>query len=387
VSAPEAEGLADAAVLDAVHGEADRLVLAEYGPPGVVIDDDLAIVEFRGATGLIVEPAPGGARFDLLRLVRAELRRPLAETIDEARAGRKAARRTGLVITDPRPRTVELEVIPLRLTSTPRRFFVVLFRDAPAPPAGAEVEHERVVDGLRADGRKLRDYQDQLRQMAFDATLVEDRERRRIAADLHDQIGQSLALAQIKLASMRDTVAGASRAAVDEAVALVAQSVAQTRTLIFDLSPPVLYDLGLRAALVWLVEEIERRQGIRVELTDVGLDRSLDDASAAVVFRAVRELLTNVLKHAQAPCATVTVRRTDACFEIEVADQGVGFAPTERDVRSPGGFGLFSVREQIARLGGDVEVVSAPQQGTRVSMRVPLRTGAPAPGAATGAAR
>lgn len=225
----------------------------------------------------------------------------------------------------------------------------------------------------RESERVLRDYQDKLQRMAFDAALVEERERRRIAADLHDRIGQALALAQIKLTSARETISGAARIEVDGAVGLLAQSIIDTRTLIFELSPPILYDLGLKAALSWLVEDLEKRHGVQIELSDDDVEESLDEASAALVFRGVRELLMNVFKHAQTPRAKVSLRRTDACFEVEVEDEGVGFDPSDVSVASAvGGFGLFNVREQISRLGGSVEVTSAPQHGTRVSIRLPV---------------
>ena len=234
------------------------------------------------------------------------------------------------------------------------------------------------VSRRRESDKRLRDYQDRLLRLAFNTALVEERERRRIAAEVHDQIGQSLALAQIKLTSMRDAIAGAPRATLDEAVALLAQSIIDTRTLIFDLSPPVLYELGLKEALSWLVEEVEKRHGVLVELVDDSVNKPLDDMSAALVFRAVRELLTNVFKHAGARAAKVSLRRDGADVEITVEDHGVGFELHNVGAHSSsGGFGLFSVREQIGRLGGTLEVVSAPGHGTRVSLRVPLKAGEP----------
>jgi signal transduction histidine kinase len=223
--------------------------------------------------------------------------------------------------------------------------------------------------------KEVRAYQDRLRQMAFDTALTEDRERRRIATQVHDHIGQSLALAQIKLTSIREAIGAPGRATFDEAVELLEQSIVDTRTLIFDLSPPVLYDLGLREALSWLVEEFEKRHGIVIEVTDDGMDKRLDDATAGLVFRAVRELLTNVLKHAKADSARVSLRRAGDHIDIEVEDKGTGFDAKALGARSSGGgFGLFSVREQISRLGGTVEVISTPGRGTRVNMRVPLNT-------------
>jgi len=222
--------------------------------------------------------------------------------------------------------------------------------------------------------RQIRQYQTQLQRMAFDAAVTEERERRRIAADLHDGIGQSLALAQIKLTALRDSASETASASLDEVIELLAQSVLDTRTLTFELSPPMLYDLGIKEALSWLAEEVEKRQGIRIELTDDDAPKVLDESTAALVYRAVRELIMNVFKHSKTSNAKVSLRRDENDLEIDVSDAGVGFATTEAPSQSPaGGFGLFNVREQINRLGGTLTVVSAPGQGTHVSLRVPMK--------------
>ncbi|MGD0679138.1 MAG: chemotaxis protein CheB [Polyangiaceae bacterium] len=221
--------------------------------------------------------------------------------------------------------------------------------------------------------RQIRVYQERLRRMAFDAALTEERERRRIAIELHDRIGQALALAQIKLTSLGGELAGASRVAVDGAVALLAQAIADQRTLIFELSPPILYDLGLKEALGWLAEDLEKRFGVHIDVVDDGAEKPLDDTAKAVIFRAVRELVMNVLKHAKAP-ATVSLRRSDDHLEIDVKDRGIGFDPeAPTDGPTDRGFGLLSVREQIVGLVGTLKIESAPHQGTRVTIRVPLQ--------------
>jgi PAS domain S-box-containing protein len=226
----------------------------------------------------------------------------------------------------------------------------------------------------RTAERQIGAYQDRLRRMAFDAALTEERERRRIAIELHDGIGHALALAQIKLTSVRGDLVGPSQGAVEGAVKLLEQAIADQRTLIFDLSPPVLYDLGLKEALAWLAEDVEKRHGVQIEVVDDGADKPLDDVAKAVVFRGVRELIMNVLKHAKARAAKVSLRRADDHLEIDVEDRGVGFDPdAPPDRATEGGFGLLSVREQITSLGGTLKINSAPQQGTCASVCVPLQ--------------
>jgi PAS domain S-box-containing protein len=220
----------------------------------------------------------------------------------------------------------------------------------------------------------IRAYQERLQRMAFDAAVTEERERRRLAIELHDWIGQDLALAKMKLTPLRNELAGDARTAIDGALELIVKAINDSRTLVFELSPPVLYDLGLKAALIWLAGDLEKRHGFSFEVTDDGAKKPMGDAEKAIVFRAVRELALNVLKHAKVPTAKVSLRRTDGQVRIDVEDRGVGFDPTALgDRAAPGGFGLLSVREQISRLGGTLEIESALQQGTRVTLRVPLQ--------------
>jgi PAS domain S-box-containing protein len=220
--------------------------------------------------------------------------------------------------------------------------------------------------------RARREFQERLERMAFDAALTEERERRRIALELHDRLGQSLALAQLKLASAREEVPGELKSAVNSAVVMVDQAVSEVRTLMFELSPPVLYELGLRDAISWLAEDVERRYGLHVEVVDDGAPKRLDDVGSGVVFRAVRELLINVVKHAGTPHAKVTLSSQEERFVVEVLDEGTGFVPTDRALANGGGFGLFSVRQQVSRLAGLLEVESGPGRGTRAVIRVPL---------------
>jgi PAS domain S-box-containing protein len=222
--------------------------------------------------------------------------------------------------------------------------------------------------------RRIRDYQARLQQMAFDAALTEERERRRIAADLHDHLGQTLVLAQLKLTAARQSNPDAMRRALEETLPLLEQSIAETRTLTFDLSPPILYDLGLKEAISWLAEQLERMHGLRIELSVDGVESGLGAEGNAVVYRAVRELLTNVFKHAKHPSARVTLEAKDNTLCVSVEDQGIGFHLTTLQQAESQGFGLMNVQEQIKRLGGNVEIQSAPNQGTRVTMSLPLVT-------------
>jgi signal transduction histidine kinase len=240
-----------------------------------------------------------------------------------------------------------------------------------AEMADRSAASERLSAILDADSLAQRDRMHQ--HIALESALLDQRERRRIAGELHDRIGQSLALVQLKLKTMFWASRGTARATLGEAVSLIEASIVETRTLIFELSPPVLYDLGLKAALSWLAEEFEKRDGLVIEVSDDGQQARLDDPVAGLLFRSVRELLMNVSKHAKVSRAKVVLRSVDDHLEILVSDAGRGFPPPEPNasVREHGR-GLVSVREEISWLGGTLSIRAAPGRGTEVQLRVPL---------------
>ena len=158
---------------------------------------------------------------------------------------------------------------------------------------------------------------------------------------------------------------------------LIEESIRYTRSLVFELSPPILYDLGFEPAMEWLAEHMQQQYGLVVSVEDDDLPKPLDNEARALLFRAVRELLFNVLKHAQASCARVCMRRAGEHLEIIVEDNGVGFAPDQLGASSGKieGFGLFSIRERLNYFGGRMEIESTPGEVTRVTLSLPLRPG------------
>jgi signal transduction histidine kinase len=155
-----------------------------------------------------------------------------------------------------------------------------------------------------------------------------------------------------------------------------------TRSLTFELSLPVLYELGFEAAVEWYAKHVRSQHGIKVEVQKDMLPIPMDDEFKVLLFRSVRELMINIVKHAQAHNARVTIRRDGDEVNIEVEDDGVGIKDVLRDPRlkSNGGFGLFSIRERLHYLGGRVQVDSEHNRGTRITLMVPLQHTKPAQG-------
>jgi PAS domain S-box-containing protein len=229
-------------------------------------------------------------------------------------------------------------------------------------------ERKRTEDEIRA-------YQEQLRALASEISLVEERERRRLATDLHDHIGQTLALAQIKLGELKEwadsTPISGSLAEIRK---LVEQAIKSSRELTFELSPPILYDLGFESAVEWFGDYLQEHHGLQVTVRPDEHYKPLGHETMVLLFQMVRELMLNVAKHARAHQVEVSIRREGDNLLIDVTDDGVGVErqqlATSREISRS--FGLFSVRERIECIGGSLRIDSWPNRGTRVSLSVPV---------------
>jgi PAS domain S-box-containing protein len=227
----------------------------------------------------------------------------------------------------------------------------------------------------QATDEKLLIHQEKLRSLSSELLLTEARERRELAIELHDRIGQTLAITKIKLGELGKSMASSPFAgALKEIRGFIEQTIQDTRFLTFELSPPVLYELGLEAALAWLVKQTEEKNRIRIAFKDDGQPKPLDEKCRVIIFRATRELLLNILKHAQAKTAVVSMQRNGAAIRIDIEDDGVGFDTSELSSLKPrsGGFGLFSIMERLRPLDGRLEIESEPGSGSRVTIVLPL---------------
>lgn len=230
--------------------------------------------------------------------------------------------------------------------------------------------------------RRVRLRTEQLRALAAELEATENRERRQISRDLHDDLGQTLAAARIRLAGLCDEVSEPLRTAVNEIAELVDSANRSTRSLAAQLAPAMLYELGLVPALEWLGEDMARTFGLRVRVDDDGSSKPLSQEARSILYRAARELLINAAKHARCDSATVTVRRCDDRIAVEVSDAGVGFDPLRLGSDPRHGLGLMSVRERLSFVGGTVDVRGIPGDGTVAVLSAPLAVGEPLEGGA-----
>jgi PAS domain S-box-containing protein len=215
----------------------------------------------------------------------------------------------------------------------------------------------------------------QLRSLTVQASLAEERERRRLSTVLHDRVGQTLAMAKLKLGQLlqsQPSLRDSSQA--EEILAYLERALGDTRKLTFDLASPILHELGLEAALRSLLERLGDHDGIRSQLEIGDPTEALSDDLKIFLYRSVRELVHNVVKHAAASHVTVFLGMVGDSVRIRVEDDGVGFdaADAGSSFSAGGGFGLFSVREGVELLGGRLELDSTAAGGTRVTVTVPI---------------
>lgn len=244
---------------------------------------------------------------------------------------------------------------------------------------------------LRKQGRELQDTRRelehrtleaerraaQLRALTLQLGRAEERERRRLAELLHDHLQQLLVAARMKAELIH---AISNEANVKEHVGAISQllreSIAASRSLTRELSPPVLHDQGLVSAVEWLTREYQQKYGLTVQVhADTDLPY-LDQDTRSLLFHAVRELLFNVIKHAKTSDASITVqRRPRGEVQIVVKDQGVGMAdPAAVYDSQEGAFGLLAIRERLQCLSGSLTVRSFPNRGTTVTLRLPVQS-------------
>ncbi len=231
----------------------------------------------------------------------------------------------------------------------------------------------RDISDRKVAERKIFEHQAQLKSLASELSLAEERERHRLATDLHDQISQSLVFSRIKLQQLHASVSSEEIAKpLEEVYKNLDRIIQDTRTLTFDLSSPILYELGFEAAVAeWLEEQIGKKHGIKTQFEDDGQPKPLEDDIQVLLFRNVRELLINVVKHANARNVRVSISRIHKLINICIEDDGIGFNPDE--ATSSKGFGIFSIRERLEQLAGSIQIESEPGQGCKIMMIAPLK--------------
>jgi signal transduction histidine kinase len=243
-----------------------------------------------------------------------------------------------------------------------------------------ELQEQRRQDLEHINERKLaeealRQSREELRQLAMYQERIKEDERKRIAREIHDELGQNLLALRIDV-SLLHTRTGSTHPILNRKVHAVLDHIDSTmkamRSIINNLRPTVL-DLGLNAAMEWQVKEFQRRTGILCELAMPVEELILDDERATALFRILQESLNNILRHAKATCAQIELINDDGRLYMKVADNGVGMFPSCR--RKANSFGLVGIKERVSSLGGELLIENGPDKGTTLMVSIPMEGG------------
>lgn len=225
---------------------------------------------------------------------------------------------------------------------------------------------------LQAD--ELRHSKQLLRQLASHQEMIKEEERKRIAREVHDELGQNLLALRID-ASMLHARTASMHPRLNEKAAYALNHIDTTiksvRSIINNLRPPVL-DLGLQAAIEWQIQEFRRRSGIACDLTVVTeeFDSNLDEKCATALFRILQESLTNVIRHAKASKVEVVLSKESGWLGMQISDNGIGLRQDQ--TKRGQTFGLQGIDERIQMLGGELKIESMPGKGTSLTISMPV---------------
>src|SRR6202790_573594 len=235
-------------------------------------------------------------------------------------------------------------------------------------PNHAEMEVKRLLANIRDREQANK----AVRELSRRLFQIQEDERRHLARELHDQLGQALTAAKIDLQGaqgLEEHTAIVQR--LDDSIATLERLLQQVRQLSLELRPPLLDDLGLVSALRWYLDQQAQRAGLRVEFfADPALER-VDAAIETACFRVAQEALTNVVRHARAETVNVELDRTPETLHLVVRDDGIGFDVVR--AQQSASLGLLGMRERVTLLGGELDCKSAPGRGTEVHAFFPVR--------------
>jgi signal transduction histidine kinase len=230
----------------------------------------------------------------------------------------------------------------------------------------------------RHEAMELERSRHELRRLSASLVEAREEERRRIARELHDELGQRLSALKMELSSLHQArLSTSGDARVAAMTDMLDQTMASVRRIATDLRPLMLDDLGLNAAVEWLARESAHRMGVTITVHLGDSDPALGGRASTAVYRMVQEALTNVARHAHATEVHIEMHQVEGELVLAVRDNGVGFP--ERATQQEGSYGLMGIRERAFMLGGTLEIDNPTGGGGRITLRLPLLSAAAAP--------
>ena len=221
--------------------------------------------------------------------------------------------------------------------------------------------------------KQTEEIREQFRNLSAYLQSAREEERKAIARELHDELGQALTTMKLELALLKDEVLVDTTAA-NQRIQLLKESVDETiqsvKRIISKLRPRLLDDLGLTAAVEWQANDFQRYSGIICEVMIEPEEMIIDAEISTSMFRIFQEALTNIIRHSGATRVTISLIKSESMLELQVHDNGKGIR--EEQINDPKSFGLIGIRERLQYWGGTVEFKGDPQIGTTVTVHIPL---------------
>jgi PAS domain S-box-containing protein len=261
--------------------------------------------------------------------------------------------------------------IPCIVTATP-------FRGSSGELIGI-VEDFKDISKRKRAGEELRRSQRRLRELASYLESAREKERTRIAREIHDELGQALTALKMDIHWLTQRLPRDDQPSIEKAKAiseLIDMNVHLVQRISSELRPGLLDNLGLSAAIEWQADQFQNRIGVKCDIISEPDDIILDQTRSTAIFRIFQETLTNIARHANATKVEVILRKKPAELALEVFDNGKGI--TEKEISDPKSFGLMGIRERVHSLGGVVKISGTHNKGTTVSIQIPINGKEPA---------
>ncbi len=226
---------------------------------------------------------------------------------------------------------------------------------------------------LKSNMRKIERYQRKLKALNRELSLVEERERRQIAENLHDGLGQTLSFAYIKLSSIDGVnFSPEIKETIETTSDLINKAIKESRTLTYDLSPPILYELGLIPALKWKFDQVEQKYNLKTKIFGENTKLKIVKEYNIIIYRIISELIQNIIKHAKASKIILRIEQTENKYRFLLEDNGIGINSENRYKNKISGFGLMSIKERLESLNGHFLLKSESGKGTKAIIEFPV---------------
>lgn len=270
----------------------------------------------------------------------------------------------------------EIDYVTRRGKRIPMLFSAAVLKNKEGKAEGMVCIARDITEQKRAD-EALRESEKELHYLSSQLLTAQEKERRRLSIELHDELGQSLMVLKLKLRSIREGLPSDQarlEAECDDLIRYINEMTENVRRISRDLSPSILENLGLSAAIRWLVDAFTEHSNIQCSLEMIEMNNLFPMEGQIILYRIIQECLTNIAKHAQSTMASIVIKKQDDRIFFCVEDNGNGFNTEEAFRKHPGkkGLGLATMYQRARMLGGNLDIWSQEGSGTKIAFTVPL---------------